>query len=80
MPEEILETHFKVSKLESGTPVKVSIYSTSTDHKHTLYGYITESTLKTIYVGYYNINNNPVSLKITVKQLLEELVKIEILN
>ncbi|MHC1750704.1 MAG: hypothetical protein AB9856_20725 [Cellulosilyticaceae bacterium] len=77
MPEKILKSHFDLSLLEVGTPVKITILA---EQKGIIaYGYITESSLDAIYVGAFDEENNPTCCKITTEQVLEEVVTIEVL-
>lgn len=84
MPEEILKSGFDLEKLAVGKPVKVTLYGANDgssiyiQDKH-VYGYITEAGPTRLVVGAYDQENEPVFCEITTKQVLEELVKVEVL-
>ncbi len=84
MPEEILKSGFDLEKIKVGNPAKVTIYgqagnsSIYIQDKH-VYGYITEAEPTRLVVGAYDQENEPVFCEITTKQVLEELVKVEVL-
>lgn len=84
MPEEILKSTFDLWKTITGKPVKVTIYA-QTDGSgvykkdKVVYGYIVAARHEQIVVGAYDSENEPVFCKITPNQVLEELVKVEVL-
>lgn len=84
MPEEILKSTFDLLKTIAGKPVKVTIYgqidgSGAYKKDKIVYGYILEARHEQIVVGAYDSENEPVFCKITPSQVLEELVKVEVL-
>lgn len=76
MPEQFLVSVFNIAKLEVGLPVKVTIYGNS---EIVSYGYITKVCTAHIEIGAFDRYNQPIACVITPKQLLEEVVKIEML-
>ncbi len=73
MPEDVLESGFKMSLFKAGVPVRVH------GECNSVCGFITDATPTKLTVKSFADNTILLSCEITVDDVLEELVRIEVL-
>lgn len=79
MPENLLVSIFDINKLGVGTAVRTTIYDKDGNETSNI-GHITSFNDTSIEISTFDNEGLPEAYNITVEMLLEELVRIEVLE